>query len=139
MQTFSFTHTQTYLNLACPSARSRGTLSHTPNCFQCCVYWPVTGLLNIIVWNTKLDPAQPQLNFFFFSLLSVCNRGVTLNAGFSFSSLQLLSPSSLVFLPHFALVKSILRLSTLNQCMLCSESKREKRAEAWEVLGDGGI
>lgn len=137
MQTFSFTHTQTYLNLACPSARSRGTLSHTPNCFQCCVYWPVTGLLNIIVWNTKLDPAQPQLNFFFFFAKCVqpwCNP-----ERWILPFLPPASISSLVFLPHFALVKSILRLSTLNQCMLCSESKRGKRAEAWEVLGDGGI
>lgn len=37
------------------------------NCFPCCVYWPVTELLNTIVWNTKHDPAKPRVNFYTWS------------------------------------------------------------------------
>lgn len=59
----SLSQTQTYTNLASSQHTVRDTVTQA-NYFHCCVYWPLTELLNKLVWNTKHDPAQPQLNFY---------------------------------------------------------------------------
>lgn len=111
------------------------------------------------MWNTKCDPAQPQVNSYtwtysYFLLwhvrtqnvevffCSVCNHFIMQNTNTGSISSH---PSSRVFCPpHAPITTSLHRLSTMNQCMVmvrdlghwqpCLSRETVKRTEAWVGL-----